>query len=206
MRLWSVQTEDVYDEVMKNGFCLVDMKKSECLYDDNGNLDKSFKRSYDWLVDKLISRIGKPDNNKVEYPWWAYYKLDDVRDLTLEELKCTVVPGKEYILLELEVPDEDVVLSDLDNWHFVLNNWWLDDSLSEEEWDKNQEWLKSLEYSERERVKSESWDKIFDITPFENEWRANGKSVQANFWVLKKEYIKGNQKFIGESMFDEEET
>lgn len=203
MKLWSVQTEDVYEKVMKNGYCYVDKRKAECLYDDNGKIDESFKRSYDWLVEKMIKKVDKP--NDVEYPWWAYYKNDGIRDLTLEDLKYYGTPGKEYLLLELDVPDKEVVLTDLDAWHFVLNNWYLDESLNEEEWEKNNEWLESLTHDDRQRVKTESWDRIFDIEPFENDWRAKGKSVQATFWVLKREYIKKHEKFIAESYFNMEE-
>lgn len=203
MRLWSVQTENVYNTVMKTGYCIVDERKAECLYDNDGKLDESFKRSYDWLVDRMTEKIGKPDN--VVLPWWAYYKSEGIRDLKLENLNYYGTPGKEYILLELEVPDEEVVLSDLDAWHFVLNNWWLDGSLSEEEWEKNNRWIETLKPDERQKVKNESWNRIFDIEPFENDWMAKGQSVQATFWILKKEYIKTHEKFTAISLWDKEE-
>lgn len=206
MKLWSIQTEDVYNKVMSDGYCIVDRNKSECLYADN-KIDEQFDRSYNWLVEKMTEKIGKPEN--VVLPWWAYYKSCGVRDLTLKDLQYFGTPGKEYMLLELEVPDNEVVLSDLDAWHFVLNNWWLDGSLNEEEWDKNNEWIESLSPEERQKVKTESWNDIFDIEPFENDWMAKGQSVQATFWILRKEYIKGYEKFISVStdeLEDEDES
>lgn len=206
MKLWSIQTEDVYNKVMSDGYCIVDRNKSECLYADN-KIDEQFDRSYNWLVEKMTEKIGKPEN--VVLPWWAYYKSCGVRDLTLKDLQYFGTPGKEYMLLELEVPDNEVVLSDLDAWHFVLNNWWLDGSLNEEEWDKNNEWIESLSPEERQKVKTESWNDIFDIEPFENDWMSKGQSVQATFWILRKEYIKGYEKFISVStdeLEDEDES
>lgn len=206
MKLWSIQTEDVYNKVMSDGYCIVDRNKSECLYADN-KIDEQFDRSYNWLVEKMTEKIGKPEN--VVLPWWAYYKSCGVRDLTLKDLQYFGTPGKEYMLLELEVPDNEVVLSDLDAWHFVLNNWWLDGSLNEEEWDKNNEWIESLSPEERQKVKTESWNGIFDIEPFENDWMSKGQSVQATFWILRKEYIKGYEKFISVStdeLEDEDES
>ena len=55
-------------------------------------------------------------------------------------------------------------------------------------------WYKEMdEYGltkeEQELEREKSWDRIFNIEPFENDWILRGKYVQAVFWELKLEYV-----------------
>ena len=57
--------------------------------------------------------------------------------------------GQEVIPFMYEIPDNEVVLTDYDAWHFVLNKWYLnidcDDELT---WDKDHAWLDTLSAKE----------------------------------------------------------
>ena len=99
------------------------------------------------------------------------------------------------VCLELEIPDEEVLLSDFNAWHYVLNRCWLDDSRNEEEYDRLQEWFDNLPGQDRERLRVESWQKIFDVEPYKDEWITKGRYVQAVFWEIRKEYVKKVQFF-----------
>jgi hypothetical protein len=99
------------------------------------------------------------------------------------------------VCLELEIPDEKVLLTDFDLWHFVLNDWWLDTSMfkygfTEEEYDLNHKWFKGLSKEEQKKEKEESWEMVLNIEPFDSEWIARGQYVQAVFWELKMEDVK----------------
>ena len=74
-----------------------------------------------------------------------------------------------------EKPDKDVLLSDEENWHLVLNDSYIADS--EEDFDNF--------YNHPSEIEKElSWEKIFDVSPFENGWSRKGMFVQATFWEL----------------------
>ena len=47
----------------------------------------------------------------------------------------------------------------------------------------------SLSDAEKKKARMESWNKIFDVTPYENEWNRNGEYIQATFWEIKPEYV-----------------
>ena len=106
------------------------------------------------------------------------------------------------VCIELEVPDEKVLLSDFDLWHFVLNDWWLDapemftEGYTEEDYDRNQKWFKGLSEEEKRLEKEKSWEMVLNIEPFESEWISRGQYVQAVFWELKGEWVKKVWRFI----------
>ena len=184
MKLWTIQKEEVLEILERDG-----------IYKTNINLvdNPEFFNAYDWLNTYLEKKEKRPED--VSYPIWAWYRRDskekkpDLRHAGYE------TSGTKCVCIELEVPDDIVLLSDFDYWHWVLNNWWLDDSTNEEEWDKNQEWFETLSREEQEKLKRKSWEKIFDISIIDNGWQKKGQYVQAVFWELKKEYVKKVQYF-----------
>ena len=82
---------------------------------------------------------------------------------------------------EIEKPDNEILLSDEENWHFVLN----DSYISDNEKDDND--FDSLSEQQQKQLKEKSWKKIFDISPYEDNWIRKGMFVQATFWELKLE-------------------
>lgn len=188
MRLWTMQPVAVYEEIMNTGTYICNPNKVG---------EPSFLDRYDWLNGKLNEVDQRPEN--VNYPVWAWYRFDGKEKKPDLRHSCYGPRGEKMVCLELEVPGEKVLLSDFDLWHFPLNGWWLDecffDEYSEEDYDKNHEWFKSLSTEEQDALKEKSWEQIFDITPYENDWIKKGEYVQAVFWVLKKEYIKKVQYF-----------
>lgn len=190
MKLWTTQSPEVYEIVMKDGYCIVDPDKS--LWLDI----KQFKAAYDWIVMKMDEKIKRPLGVPVFYPWWAYYKVDGHYDIKLEDINYRDTPGTTMVALELEVPDEEVLLSDLDAWNFVLNDLWIDDSTDEVSWNKCLKYYRNLPLDVAKEVKVNSWDKVFDLTPVVTDWKSNGQEVQGTFWMLRKEYIKSATTFV----------
>ena len=184
MRLWTMQPIEVYDILMQDGV-FVCYPSKVC--------EPSFLDRYGWLNNKLNEKDPKPNN--VQYPIWAWYRFDGKEKKPDLRHSCYGTRGEKMVCMELEVPDDKVLLSDFDLWHFPLNNWWLDpelfkDEYSEEEYDKNHEWFKGLGKEEQQKEKEKSWEQIFNIEPFESDWIARGKYVQGVFWELRREYVK----------------
>jgi hypothetical protein len=184
MRLWTVQDKAAYENLCKDSVLRCNEKLADWLR------DAEFKRSYDWLISEMKNHIGEPPVG-VKYPICAWYLLDgkNVKP-DLRRFESRNYLGEQYII-EAEIPDSEVLLSDEEMWHLVLNNGYFssaDDITAIEEADA---WLDKLPPIEQEREKRESWQKIFDKTL--NPWRF----VQATFWELRTEQVISARKFIG---------
>ena len=114
MKLWTLQPVEVYDSIMKDGAYRCKPELSECLTEMN------FYDAYDWLVEQMKEKIGQPPQN-VKYPVWAWHttygkhKKPDLRRMDFRS-------KEPMVCLEIEKPDNEVLLSDEENWHFVLSN------------------------------------------------------------------------------------
>ena len=202
MRLWTIQPMEVYHLVMEFGIYRCDPYRSDLLKPmeeekAGTELDGQFGDAYDWLVRRMEKQIG-PRPEGVIYPVWAWYRYGGKNKPDLRRERWgTGNPGEKLACMLLEVPDEEVLLSDFGEWHYVLNKWPL--SESEEEAEQLDAWLESVSEAEKDAFLSVNWEKIFDTEPFENEWTSRGFDVQATFWELKREYVRGVRFFTAAS-------
>lgn len=186
MRLWTVQSYNVYEVLRTTGIYRCNSDLSSLLEED------TFVNAYEWISEKMKSQIGNPPDN-VKFPVWAWYKVDgqhqrpDMRTFGMRVFQKSV-------LMEIEIPDNQVLLSDFDLWHIVLNDtiYYKASSIegiSYEKWDaetdKEDEYYNSLSNEEKIIYKQNSWERIIYTN-------TNNLSdfVQATFWELKKEQIK----------------
>lgn len=180
MVVWSIQPINVYENILKNGYYRCDGRK----------IDRFFRERYRWLCDEMTKRIGKPPKN-TRYPVWAWHtrnwehKKPDLRNTGYS------YAGDKMVCMELEIPDDKIVLTDFDAWHFVLNKWYLNTECTcEEIWDADHKKLDTMTKEERNKAIELSWQGVFDVTPFENDWMHKGRWIQATFWEIRKENIK----------------
>ena len=178
-----MQPAELYEQIMQDGYFHFDGSKIEedaWIYD--------YKPSYDWLVDEMKKRIGQPPNG-IKYPVWAWYihysqhKKPDLRRAEYGR------KGEQMVCMEIDIPDEQVVLSDEELWHFVLGNWYLSKATCKKDYDRDMKWFDKLSDDNKNKAITDSWQTIFDIEPFDNKWFIKGRFVQATFWELKAEQI-----------------
>lgn len=181
MILWTIQPVETVDILARDGIYTCNTSLSENYSD--------FKEAYLWLVNEMDKRhIPHPQN--IELPLWAWHTRDwehkepDFREPGLG------IPGIRYACIEFEIPDEYVLLSDYNNWHYVLNKSWFDDSRNEDEFDELHEWFDSLDEATRYSKTVDSWQKIFDVKPEKSDWEPKGAYVQATFWELKADMVR----------------
>ena len=186
MKVWTIQPKEVLDEINNKGVYVCDPDKSEI---SDGMVLDYFKFGYDWIVSEMDKRIGgRP--SYVKYPVWAWYirnwehKKPDFRNTDYGP------HGAIVYCIECDIPVERLVFTDFDEFHCVLNNFPLIDAYSEKEYDEMYEEYKKLSLAEKEVFNRNSWNKIFDITPFKNDFVSRGKWVQATFWELRKSDIR----------------
>lgn len=185
MRLWTIQPVSVYEQFVRDGVYTPDPAK----------MDEYWFPAYDWLCKHLESKIPRPSH--CSYPVWAWQRISsqDGKKPDLR-LNCWSTRGDKMVLLELDIPESEILSSCFHCWHSVLNNFWLDPELfinpdyNEETYDKNAAWFKSLSQEEQQREKEKSWLEIFNIEPFESDWIRRGYDIQAIFWELKLDHVK----------------
>lgn len=199
MIVWTIQKREVYDELLSSGIYYT--KEPDFTHVEE------FRYAYDWLVPKMIERIGKPPYEGIKYPVWSWYHYSPKYkpDLRYSEFKYHKYP---QVRLELEIPDNQIVLSDFDLWGSVICYWKichnykqsnLFDEIMKRNLGKNQYSfsLSNPAPSPFHEEIVESWDHIFDMT-YTCQGYAKGfsdkipenKSVQGTFWYISKDMIR----------------
>ena len=188
MIVWTIQPLRLYEKLLGQGvLCCGQQSEGLC-----GPYAQEISAS-NWLAGQMKLRVGAPPPG-VQYPFWGWALIDGLSkkpDLRRKEFNNYV---GENVVLELEIPDNGLLLFDEVNWHYVLNGWYLNDSSDEEdEWDEGDACLDSLSPDIKDSIKRKSWEKIFNKDYPDNEW----VFVQATFWELCLEQVKSVQRFSG---------
>ena len=180
MILWTFQPIEIWNLIRETGTYRCDPAKCSM---------PEFADAYQWLIRQMEQRIG-PRPNGVEYPVWAWYMQNGKqRKPDLRSERWGYGQGDEdYVCIELEIPDEQVLLSDFDDWHAVLNNWILTDSM--EESDRLEVYLESLPPNEQKAFREHNWEQVLLPAPAEVAPSDDGKWVQATFWELRKDMVR----------------
>lgn len=183
IKLWTIQPLNVLDIVFEKEYFITDENQIKLFEFQN------FKIAYDFIVAKMKEKnIDNPYN--ATYPIWAWYRRENLNKKPDLRRSGYGEKGKIYACIELELNEDDVLLSDIDGYNYVLNNDYFPLAKSEEEYNILYVKYKNLNEYEKEKIKIGSWNNIFDVEPFENDWLQKGYWVQATFWTLKKENIK----------------
>ena len=175
MKLWTIQHRAAYEEMLQTG-----VLRANSAY----IFDEFFRDSYNWMVEQMKKRIGNPPEG-VELPIWAWYQWEGNRKRPdMRHHGRSSEKGVPIVLLTVDVPDDQVLLSDFNYWHVVLN-----DGEVIFPYDENSV------YSKKERQKS--WENIFDYEcSFDDEELTIGLSTQATMWEIKAEWVLKVEHFI----------
>ncbi len=189
MRLWTIQGIEIYEQLKREGLAY-------CTKPNWGD-DSNFIYAYRWMAKQMLQRIGEPPIIGIEYPVWAWYQYESSKKRKPLRSPLDISEGIS-VYLEIEVPDHNVLLSDFDSWHSVLNQGPIDD------WKRiykiidamEKEEGRQLQYEEypqnlRERIEM-SWNAIFDLNRRDDivgKKHKRNRSIQATFWILKQEYL-----------------
>lgn len=173
MRLWTIQKEDVYTKLLNDKTHTCDIYESELAKRE------SFKIAYDWIKREMSKML----NDETDlYPIWAWYKYNNKNKQPDLRMSGYAAKGTKCVCLEIEIPDNKVLLSDFELWHYVLNNWYINNDEEDDKWFDNLP--KELELNEKEK----SWMRIFNTT--------NSDFIQATFFELKIDNVKKVKHFV----------
>lgn len=179
--VYSVQDVGVWETVTRTGrFEMQDSGRFE---------DVEFTDAYVWMREQMRARLGVTMTGS--WPIWGWSRIR--REYLVSS--CRRSPGQ--VLLRLEIPRSEVLISDFDSWHAVLNSWplWpVDlDSGGFDEWDEAI-WgeLTALGASDRRavhqwphparRLMEATWERIFEVTGVRGARQATVAELRAE-WV-----------------------
>ena len=176
MTLWTIRSEKAWHSAKKMGFIW------------NSTDIEFFLTQYHWMAKQMRERLNVPTRRIITFPVWAWAKRPDLRN------EKHHYNGRQ-VLIEFEDDKKNVLLSDFDNWHFVLNTWYFGTQKETNafEWDRKRAGLEfgvfeQLPWNFRMRME-ESWEKVFDIK--------KKSLVQATLWDIPLENVKKIVPFIG---------
>lgn len=189
MRLWTIQGIAIYEQLQREGvaYCT-----KPIVWDD-----PIFVRAYHWMAEQMRKRIGEPPIKGIEYPMWAWYQYNSAKDNKPPRSPKDMIEGVNAYM-EIEIPDNEVLLSDLGSWHAPLNECPLDNWKEiDKETDKlDKEAGRILTFDEYplhiQKMIEKSWEAVFDINRRDKtvgRTHRRNRSIQATFWVLKPEHI-----------------
>ncbi len=194
MILWTIQKESVWKKLNKDGYLI---GKRDCIFDDE------WIDCYEWMMDQMKKRIGNPQI-KNSFPIWAWYQFEGSKP----DLRSSGhLPRKEKgVRIEFECHEDEVLLSDFELWHYVLNYWYLPSSIADDKRFENELEKKGLSFFETKPLPDleyhqkiqKSWERIFDIDWDDPHFThpKDKKSIQATLWQLKIDQVKDYTPFI----------
>ena len=173
MLLWTVQHRAAYEQMFQTGTLRANEAHLFC--------GDELKFAYDWLAAQMRERVGEPPEG-VNYPVWAWYQYNGMRkrpDMRGPHRRYRA-RGTPIVLLTVDVPEKNVLLSDFDMWHCVLNNGYIDvDEADDESFCGGQVEIE------------QSWRHVLEIeTAFELYGGAEERSIQATMWEIRAEWVK----------------
>lgn len=184
MLLWTIQPERVWRLLKQEKIFRYNPAKSVYL---NGEDD--FSAAYGWLAAQMEKRIGKRPEG-VTYPVWAWHTFNwKHRKPDLRDHYFSAHYGA-YACIEIDISEENVLLSDEENWHFVLNDWFYSGAKSEEEYDRLEAEYNGLPEEEKSKAREKSWEGVFNVEPIDTDWHRQGCYVQAVFWELRLSQVR----------------
>lgn len=178
MRIWTIQPKFLWEKLQKEKCLYCDPTQAELLQ------EPAFFNAYHWIRQQMELRLGKRPA-KATHPFWGWHLLNGKNqkpDLRRTEFRNYL---GEHVCLELEIPETDILLSDEEAWHAVLNDFYYSNAVTDTEWILEKLIYESLTKLEQTELKHHSWEKIFAIDQNLN----NHQFVQATFWVLRLEQI-----------------
>lgn len=194
MKVYTIQTIDFYNELLKNGVVYCNRESEWC---------KDCKIQYDWMAEQMRKRIGESPMPNIKYPIWVWLQYTS-RKKPIPPMSPKEIPDghNEAVLLELEVPDNLVLLSDLDLWILPLNHWAINNRHEDKQLYKELREYEKIhgkcyemhEYPDELRRKIfHTWERVFDLDIHDHYMvtsRQQNRSIQGTIWYLRKEWLQ----------------
>lgn len=184
MIVWTMQPATALDTIEKTGSFRCEPRRSY-------NLSKpdSLKDNYAWLMERMRKKIG-PEPEGVVSPVWAWHTWNFERRSPDPESPAFLRHSDEKVLLTLDIPENEVVLTDFDAWQNVMMNTFVPNAATEEEYFALEKKLEAMSDEELTEEIRQSWENVFLVDQVQTEYLIRGRYIQATFWEIKQSYIR----------------
>lgn len=193
--LWTVQSVGFLRDLFGQGRVIADEKTvQEAVSFDTSRW--TFMDSYQWMTQQMQTRM--PRCPGASLPIWAMYRAG--KSTRADRYATYGWDARPLAVIEFEIDESLVLLSDFDAWHCVLNFFPLAGRKEERLLDKELEKQTGSSLScfdvatgELRQKVMKTWERIFDLGwCCKTFWRGNFRKqhIQATFWELKAEWVK----------------
>jgi len=202
VKLWTIQHEEAYRVFKETGILRANNNYLFC--------EDGCTYAYDWIAGEMKKRIGESPVADIKYPIWAWYQWEGKRKR--QDLRCSgyAKRGTPMVQLEIEVPVNEILLSDFDAWFFVMSYEYIYENEDDyNAFNKRHEVASKLRWGigcdnndprlyEMLKEIRESWPKVFDL---ENSHIISGvskaeQSIQATMWQITMDQVRRVEHFI----------
>jgi len=148
-----------------------------------------YRHAYGWISDQMRLRLPP---HRASFPLWGWYRWEGPKQCRPDlRASAHLAKGAAGVRIEFDIADENVLLSDFNGWHHVLNRCFLpvdeqeDEAFTRDLEKAGIEWRWPYPEPFHARVVS-SWQRIFDLEAGDPKWwgRPSERSIQATFWEL----------------------
>ncbi len=162
-------------------------------------IPQEYRQAYRWMATQLAVRVGQPPQG-CHYPLWAWYQWSGPRRERPDLRSRAHLPtGQRGVRIAFKADPQQVLLSDFDRWHAVLNQQYL----SKNDYDARdfeQKFENKGKYNNARKLMliRKSWEKIFDVEPLCKSSREHALqfSIQAVLWELRLDQVHEMRFFI----------
>lgn len=180
LTLWTIRHRDEFDMLMHDGVLRTDAE----------HIDKDFRSAYQWMGNQLAKKVEPPLG--CVYPLWAWWHWQGSQRPMPDLRSGAHLPkGTLGVRIKFTIELSEVLLSDFDAWHAVLNNHYY----ATDDTDYNRYLQLITEKSDKEinKINEQSWKNIFIHNLQEVD---TSISIQAVFWELHRSQISDVKYFI----------
>ncbi len=173
LTLWTIRHRDEFHILMRDGILRADVDQ----------VDKDFRLAYQWMGKQLAKKIEPPLG--CVYPLWAWWRWQGGQHPRPDLRSSAHLPkGAPGVRIEFTIDLSEVLLSDFDAWHAVLNNHYY--APDEANYNTYLHIIKGKSEHEINKINQDSWRNIFISSLRDVD---ESISIQAVFWELKKSQI-----------------
>lgn len=156
--------------------------------------DPQFVAAYDWIR-SVMNQSGLPQPSANLTPWWCWVQRDCEQPMPYADDLDAMPP--ESCVLEMQIPQSELLLSCHGQWHMVLNFSYIQDSPEDDADFDAQVQAQGATLFQRpypgalQTRLEQSWLEIFELDKLFGELDVdiNRRSVQGCFWTLHRRYI-----------------
>lgn len=179
--MWTRQVPEVWEELRQSGIYRV---KKEYIELKNDTMADYYLKLYDWYTKEARKYIEIPE--ELEYPIWLSLDASNM-----------LQPVEDTVILEVEVPEGQYMICNIDNWGYRVNYWYIPEDAADKK--RHNEEIKKYGIASEDdlfltnkgnfypvlrRKIIRSWERVFTVP------LTGGQEAAATIWELKREWVK----------------